>query len=153
MNTYKIKARMLIDVEWEVEAENEDQAFSEFFATDARDVIDEGRIMDVNTEDEEAELVEGTFKVKTTHIDYDIGFGDVCDSIEETHPEVQFESEEFDELVEQEIDRLKNSLPQELDLEVTCAPEDLDDYVADAVSEETNWLVNSVEYKIIEGGE
>ena len=52
--------------------------------------------------------------------------------------------------IEKEIDKIKDSLPQELELEVECDREDLDDMVCDAITEETGWLINSFDYKILE---
>lgn len=150
MKTYKIKGTMLIDVEWEVSADSEHDALSKFYAADARDVIDECIITDVNTENESAELAEGTFVIKTKEIGYSVEFEDVADQVEERFPNIEFDSEEFEAKVDSEIERIKKELPQELTLEVDCEKEDLDDYVSEAVSDETGWLVDYVNYELVE---
>ena len=55
--TYKIKATVLVDIEWEVDAEDEQEALSKFYARDIKDVIDDALILNVNSENEE--VVEG----------------------------------------------------------------------------------------------
>ena len=37
-----------------------------------------------------------------------------------------------------------------MNLDITCEPEDLDYMVGDAISNETNWLINGAEYQILE---
>ena len=56
-----------------------------------------------------------------------------------------------DEDVADKIKEIKSGLPQELVLVVTCdcAPEYVEDEIADAISEETGWLINSFTYNII----
>ena len=51
----------------------------------------------------------------------------------------------------EKIKEIKSSLPQELVLVITCdcAPEYVEDEIADAISEETGWLINSFTYDII----
>lgn len=149
MAVYKVKATMSVDVEIEIEANSEDQAISRFIEMDAQSIMSEGNIYRADSEDETAELVEGTFKVHVSSVNYDVTFNDCWDIVVDEHPGIDENSDEFDELVYAKIDEIKKSLPQELDLEVTCAKEGLDDYVADAISEETNWLINSCEYNIV----
>ena len=146
---YRVKGQVILDVEWETYAESEDEALSNFYAADARDIVNDGKILDVNTDEEEAELVEPIFKVRTIHIDYEVSYGDVADQVEEKFPEVDVNTDEFDDLVYQEIEKIKVTLPQRLDLEIECERDDLDDYVADAVSEETGWLINYCDYEVI----
>jgi len=147
---YKVKGQMIIDVEWETYAESKDDALSKFFAADARDVIDDAHITDVNTDEESAELVEPIFVVKAYNIDYDVTYGDVFDQVAAKYPEVPEDTDEFDDLVDEEIAKIKASLPQELTLEIECERDDLDDYVADTISNETDWLINGCDYDIIE---
>lgn len=120
MAIYKVKATVLCDVEYEVEADSEDQAISEFIATDAVVVINEGKLLDVNTENEKAELSEAIFKVHVTSVSYDVTFNDCWDLVADEHPGVDEDSEEFDKLVNAKIDEIKASLPQELDFEIDC---------------------------------
>ena len=51
--TYKIKATVLVDIEWEVDAEDKQEALSKFYARDIKDVIDDALILNVNSENEE----------------------------------------------------------------------------------------------------
>lgn len=147
--TYKIKATVIVDLEWEVDAEDEHEALSKFYARDIKEVIDDALILDVNSENEEAELKEGTFIIKTKEIDYDISYYDLAEFVEEQHPEVDTGTDEFDDLVEKAIEETRSSLPQEMTLEINCEKDDLDDYVADKISEETGWLINYCDYEIV----
>ena len=51
--TYKIKATVLVDIEWEVDAEDGQEALSKFYAHDIKEVIDDALILNVNSENEE----------------------------------------------------------------------------------------------------
>ena len=83
------------------------------------------------------------YRVKTTYIDYCVEPED----LDYLWPECQdWEDEDFD----RKIAEIKSELPQELELEIECDKEDLDDMVCDAISEETGWLINSFDYKILE---
>ena len=55
--TYTVRATVSVDLEWEVEAEDEQDALSKFYASDLEDVIDEALILYANSENEE--VVEG----------------------------------------------------------------------------------------------
>ena len=55
--TYTVRATVSVDLEWEVEAENEQEALSKFYEHDLEDVIDEALILYANSENEE--VVEG----------------------------------------------------------------------------------------------
>ena len=89
------------------------------------------------------------FKVKTTKIDYCIEDEDVCWQFD-NDPTIEEDSEEYYEAIHAEIKRLKETLPQEIVLEIECEEEDLSFEVCDAVSEQTGWLTNSVEFEILE---
>ena len=88
------------------------------------------------------------YKVKTTYIDYSVTEEDVCQVVD-NDPTIEEDSEEYYDAIHAEIKKIRESLPQELELEIECEPEDLDNEVCEAVSEETNWLVNEVCYNII----
>lgn len=51
--TYKVKATILVDIEWQVEAEDAQEALSKLYARDIKEVIDDSLILDVNSENEE----------------------------------------------------------------------------------------------------
>lgn len=146
--TYRVKGTLHLDVEWEVQAESEDEALEKFYSTDARDIVDECAITDVSSENEEAELIEATYKVKVTNIDYDVDWEHAADVVEEKFPNISYDSDEFAELVDKEIEKIKEKLPHELIIEVTCRREDLEDYIVDEITDRTNWLVNNYSYEI-----
>ena len=123
----------------EIEADSVEQAKDKLMSMSLEDMIEAGAYMkDFNIDSVDTEITEATYTVKVVSIDYAIESYDV---------------DEFDtmsdEEVEAEIARVKSSLPQELELEIECEPDDLDDYVADAISDETGWLVNDCEYEIV----
>lgn len=80
------------------------------------------------------------YKVRTTNIDYYIGWEDL-----ET---MGFDVENMtDERIGKEIERINNDLPKHLKFEFECdSKEDLDDLLVDAISEQTGWLISSVDY-------
>ena len=123
----------------EIEADSVEQAKDKLMSMSLEDMIEAGAYMKhFNIDSVDTEITEATYTVKVVSIDYAIESYDV---------------DEFDtmsdEEVEAEIARVKSSLPQELELEIECEPDDLDDYVADAISDETGWLVNDCEYEIV----
>ena len=81
------------------------------------------------------------YKVKVNSVDYCVTEEDVIDYV----------SDDEDEDIDDKIKEVKSDLPQELVLVVTCncAPEQVEDEIADAISEETGWLINSFTYDII----
>lgn len=89
------------------------------------------------------------YTVKVTSVDYCVEPEDVCWQFD-NQADLEEDSEEYYEAIHAKIKRIKDSLPQELELEVECDREDLDDMVCDAITEETGWLINSFDYKILE---
>ena len=81
------------------------------------------------------------YKVKVTSVDYCVEDEDVIDYVEDCDDE---------EEIEAKIEEIKSSLPQTLELDIEGDREDLDDLVCDAISNETGWLINSFDYKILE---
>ena len=81
------------------------------------------------------------YKVKVNSVDYYVTEEDVIDYV----------SDDEDEDIDDKIKEVKSDLPQELVLVITCdcAPEYVEDEIADAISEETGWLINSFTYNII----
>lgn len=156
MKTYKVKGTMLIDVEWEVVAEDEHDALSEFYAADARDIIDDSRITDVNTENEEAVLVEADIIVRVKGIDYDVDFNTCYDIVSEDFGDLEDEDPDaFDDLIYSKMEEIKNKLPKDLDIKLACVDmtdeDSISDQLVDAISEQTGWLINSFEsYQILE---
>ena len=89
------------------------------------------------------------FHIRTTSIDYCIHEEDVCWQFD-NQADLEEDSEEYYDAIHKEIEKIKASLPQEIDLDFECSPDELDDLIVDAIGEETGWLVNSFEYRIIE---
>lgn len=85
--------------------------------------------------------MEKLYKIKTNQIEYCVEGDDLwfLDDAEDL----------TDEGFDREIKRIKSELPQELELEITCEPEDLEDCIADVISEEVGWLVESFSYEIL----
>ena len=81
------------------------------------------------------------YRVKVNSVDYCVTEEDVIDYV----------SDDEDEDIDDKIKEIKSDLPQELVLVVTCncAPEYVEDEIAEAISEETGWLINSFTYDII----
>lgn len=81
------------------------------------------------------------YKVKVNSVDYCVTEEDVIDYV----------SDDEDEDIDDKIKEIKSDLPQELVLVVTCncALEYVEDEIAEAISEETGWLINSFTYDII----
>lgn len=83
------------------------------------------------------------YTIKTTHIDYDINEEDVDYDV------FDVEANDIDEAVDLAIEEIRSNLPQELTFEIECEPDDLDDEIVDAVTNETGWLINQVDYVVI----
>lgn len=80
------------------------------------------------------------YKVRTTNIDYYIGWEDL--------EMMLFDVENMtNEQINKEIDKINKELPKHLEFELECdSKEDLDDLLVDAISEQTGWLISSVSY-------
>ena len=77
------------------------------------------------------------YKVKVNSVDYCVTEEDVIDYVSD------------DEDIDDKIKEIKSELPQIMYLAITCEPEDLEDEIAEAISEETGWLINLFTYDII----
>lgn len=90
------------------------------------------------------------YKVRTTYIDYDISEEDVeLPDPFESYGRMDIEEYSSEE-IEDMIDELKNSLPQVLEFEVDCQEDELDEIISDLVSDETGYLINEVDYNVLE---
>ena len=151
--TYKVKATMTLEVEQEVEAESEEDAIDTFYKQSVSETIDDvAYIEEIDSDINEVKLTEADYKIRVKGIDYCIEYCDLAGQVEERFPEMDPGSEEFDNLVHSEIEKVKNALPQSVDIEINgVSPDDLEDYIADAISDETGWLVNGWDsYEILE---
>ena len=90
-----------------------------------------------------------TWHIKTVSIDYCIEDQDICWQFD-NQADLEEDSEEYYDAIHKEIDKIRASLPQEIELEIEGSPDELDDLIVDAISEETGWLVNSFEYKVLD---
>ena len=107
-------------------------------------------VRDIAVTDVDAEVVEATYKIRAYNINYDISDQDVVETVERDNPNIDPNSDEFEELVEKTIKETEARLPKELIVTVNCAPGDLETELADEVSEETGWLIYGCDYDILE---
>jgi len=88
-------------------------------------------------------------KIKTTYIDYSIEPEDCIDAIPK---DWAIDDPREDALLDAEVERLKKVLPQELVFEI--AEEDWEECsIADLISDETGWLVESLGFEVCEAEE
>lgn len=80
------------------------------------------------------------YKILVTAIDYEIDAEDLGFSLQDYQ-------EDYNK-VEQEVEKFKSTLPQTLEVKLECEEQDLEDYILNAISDETGYLVNSFTYKI-----
>ena len=91
---------------------------------------------------------EEEYTVKVTNIDYCIEEEDVCDEIADD-VSIEEDSEEYYEAIQNKIKEIKADLPQTFTFTFECAEDELDDLIAEEISDETGWLVNSFEKEIV----
>ena len=51
---YIVRAIVTVDLEWECEAENEEEALRKFWSKDATELVNEGLVLGMNTDNETA---------------------------------------------------------------------------------------------------
>lgn len=76
------------------------------------------------------------YKVRVTNIDYSVTEEDVQDYVDEDE-------------IPAFIQKVKDNLPKEMEFEVICRPEDLEDIVIGQVTDHTQWLVNSLDFEVL----
>jgi ferritin-like protein len=91
---------------------------------------------------------EEEYTVKVTNIDYCIEEEDVCDEIA-NDASIEEDSEEYYEAIQNKIKEIKADLPQTFTFTFECTEDKLDDLIAEEISDETSWLVNSFKKEII----
>jgi len=139
----KVKFDFSLDV-WmqgvEIEADSYEEALKKLYAMDVEDLISEGYIKESDIKNEEGTITEKTVKVKAYDIEYDV------------EPEDVDENEELtDDELDAKIAEVKESLPSELVFEFDIEPdEDIEERIADEITLETNWLVDSFKFTVIE---
>jgi hypothetical protein len=115
----------------EVEADSYDDALAKLHGMTFDELVEAGYCKDFKFEDVEGYIMEKTLKVKV----YDINY-----SIEED----DYESPE-------EYNQIVNSLPDELVLDLVLTTEDdLEERIADEITYQTNWLVETFSFIILE---
>jgi ferritin-like protein len=91
---------------------------------------------------------EEEYTVKVTNIDYCIKEEDVCDEIA-NDASIEEDSEEYYEAIQNKIKEIKADLPQTFTFTFECTEDELNDLIAEEISDETGWLVNSFKKEIV----
>lgn len=145
MKTYKVKAKMILNVAYDVEAKSKEEAIHKFIESDWQNIFEYGDVLDVETKDEKADLVEADYKVLVSDISYDIGIYDVYTA------DLDEDAPDFYDIVNERIKELKAKLPTELTLELKyCKADEVEDTAIDQVSDETGFLVDFAKVAILE---
>lgn len=91
---------------------------------------------------------EEEYTVKVTNIDYCIEEEDVCDEIA-NDASIEEDSEEYYKAIQKKIKEIKKDLPKTFTFTFECTEAELDDLIAEEISDETGWLVNSFKKEIL----
>ena len=120
----------------EIEADSEEEAREKLYRMNAQELIEAGYVNTSDVDDVEGEVIEKTLRVRAFDIEYDI--------------------EEDDYEDKEEYIKIINSLPTELEVEITVDKDlakyhlDEEDLIADEITLETNRLVKTFKYTILE---
>ena len=120
----------------EIEADSEEEAKEKLYRMNAQELIEAGYVNTSDVNDVEGEVIEKTLKVRAFDIEYDIEEDDYEDK------------EEYIQII--------NSLPTELEVEITVDKDlakyhlDEEDLIADEITLETNRLVKTFKYTVLE---
>ena len=120
----------------EIEADSEEEAKEKLYRMNAQELIEAGYVNTSDVDDIEGEVIEKTLRVRAFDIEYDIEEDDYEDK------------EEYIQII--------NSLPTELEVEITVDKDlakyhlDEEDLIADEITLETNRLVKTFKYTILE---
>ena len=120
----------------EIEADSEEEAREKLYRMNAQELIEAGYVNTSDVDDVESEVIEKTLRVRAFDIEYDI--------------------EEDDYEDKEEYIKIINSLPTELEVEITVDKDlakyhlDEEDLIADEITLETNRLVKTFKYTILE---
>lgn len=120
----------------EIEADSEEEAREKLYRMNAQELIEAGYVNTSDVDDVEGEVIEKTLKVRAFDIEYDIEEDDYEDK------------EDYIQII--------NSLPTELEVEITVDKDlakyhlDEEDLIADEITLETNRLVKTFKYTILE---
>ena len=120
----------------EIEADSEEEAREKLYRMNAQELIEAGYVNTSDVDDVESEVIEKTLRVRAFDIEYDIEEDDYEDK------------EDYIQII--------NSLPTELEVEITVDKDlakyhlDEEDLIADEITLETNRLVKTFKYTILE---
>lgn len=120
----------------EIEADSEEEAKEKLYRMNAQELIEAGYVNTSDVDDVESEVIEKTLRVRAFDIEYDIEEDDYEDK------------EDYIQTI--------NSLPTELEVEITVDKDlakyhlDEEDLIADEITLETNRLVKTFKYTILE---
>lgn len=120
----------------EIEADSEEEAKEKLYRMNAQELIEAGYVNTSDIDDVEGEVIEKTLRVRAFDIEYDI--------------------EEDDYEDKEDYIKIINSLPTELEVEITVDKDlakyhlDEEDLIADEITLETNRLVKTFKYTILE---
>ena len=120
----------------EIEADSEEEAKEKLYRMNAQELIEAGYVNTSDVDDVEGEVIEKTLRVRAFDIEYDI------------------EEDDYDD--KEEYIQTINSLPTELEVEITVDKDlakyhlDEEDLIADEITLETNRLVKTFKYTILE---
>lgn len=89
-----------------------------------------------------------TYKVRAYDIEYCVEDEDVCEEFD-NDTELEEDSEEYYDAINKRIEQIKSELPQDIVFSIECPKKDLEDEIANAISEETGWLVEGFSYDIL----
>lgn len=89
-----------------------------------------------------------TYKVRAYDISYCVEDEDVCQEFD-NDTELEEDSEEYYDAINERIEQIKSELPQDMVFNITCPAKELEDEIANAISEETGWLVEGFSYDIL----
>ena len=120
----------------EIEADSEEEAKEKLYRMNAQELIEAGYVNTSDVDDVEGEVIEKTLRVRAFDIEYDL--------------------EEDDYEDKEDYIKIINSLPTELEVEITVDKDlakyhlDEEDLIADEITLETNRLVKTFKYTILE---
>ena len=120
----------------EIEADSEEEAKEKLYRMNAQELIEAGYVNTSDVDDVEGEVIEKTLRVRAFDIEYDI------------------EEDEYED--KEDYIKIINSLPTELEVEITVDKDlakyhlDEEDLIADEITLETNRLVKTFKYTILE---
>ena len=135
---YLVQVTMQTQLKLEVEANSEEEARNKIVENTMEELTDMAdNVVFDDYEIESIELSEATYQVRATNIKYDISEYDVSSDLSPNE-------------VDDEIERIKESLPARLVLTVTGAFDEVEELVTDKISDMTGWLVDSLDITILD---